>query len=152
MCDIVLCQLFKVDEECYEGFRIAVHALGTLDALISLAAVAKLPGYVRPCYTPSTSFEGIGSSADEPGAEKSDTKSGGQGVGMNAIVLRGARHPTVERVLEGGFVPNDVDLRWVNCRVGVRGGEKDALLLHALYGSYLTCVFSRVRLYAVELN
>lgn len=29
----------------------------------------------------------------------------------NVIALRGARHPTVERVLEGGFVPNDVDVR-----------------------------------------
>lgn len=79
-----------MDKECYEGFRTAVHALGTLDALLSLSAVAKLPGYVRPSYRPVSEDEGV----DE-------------------IVLRGARHPTVERVLEGGFVPNDINLRWV---------------------------------------
>lgn len=81
---------FQVDEECYEGFRTAVHALGMLDALLSLSAVAKLPGYVRPSYRPVSGDSGV----DE-------------------IVLRGARHPTVERVLEGGFVPNDINLRWV---------------------------------------
>lgn len=82
--------LFQVDEKCYEGFRTAVHALGTLDALLSLSAVAKLPGYVRPSYRPV----------------------GGDG-GVDEIVLRGARHPTVERALEGGFVSNDINLRWV---------------------------------------
>lgn len=81
-------QTCQVDEECYEGFRTAVHVLGTLDALLSLSAVAKLPGYVRPSYRPAN-----GDDVDDE------------------IVLRGARHPTVERVLEGGFVPNCINLR-----------------------------------------
>lgn len=79
-----------MDKECYESFRTAVHALGTLDALLSLSAVAKLPGYVRPSYRPVSGDSGV-----------------------DGIVLRGARHPTVERVLEGGFVPNDINLRSV---------------------------------------
>ncbi len=76
-----------MDQECYEGFRTAVHILGTLDALLSLSTVAKLPGYVRPRYR---------SASDED---------------VDEIVLQGARHPTVERVLEGGFVPNCISLR-----------------------------------------
>lgn len=80
-------ETFQVDDECYEGFRTAVDVLGTLDALLSLSTVAKLPGYVRPRYRSSS-----GDDVDE-------------------IVLRGARHPTVERVLEGGFVPNCINLR-----------------------------------------
>ena len=40
-----------------------------------------------------------------------DSDGGGDADGVDEIVLRGARHPTVERVLEGGFVPNDVSLR-----------------------------------------
>ncbi|CAM9934782.1 unnamed protein product, partial [Hapterophycus canaliculatus] len=92
-----------VDNECYAGFRTAVHALGTLDALLSLSAVAKLPGYVRPNYRPATPM----ADNDKGGG----AENGGDGV--DEIVLHGARHPTVERVLEGGFVPNDVNLRWV---------------------------------------
>lgn len=93
----------QVDEECYAGFRTAVQALGTLDALLSLAVVAKLPGYVRPNYRPTADDKGDESGGDGGGDDEAD--------GVDEIVLRGARHPTVERVLEGGFVPNDVSLR-----------------------------------------
>lgn len=99
---------FQVDEECYAGFRTAVHALGTLDALLSLSAVARLPGYVRPNYRPTLpSADDTNDGGD--GAGVPETGDGGDGV--DEIVLRGARHPTVERVLEGGFVPNDINLR-----------------------------------------
>lgn len=100
-----------MDEECYAGFRTAVHALGTLDALLSLSTVAKLPGYVRPNYRPTlpsadnTDDAGDGADAPATGDDVDD---------VDEIVLRGARHPTVERVLEGGFVPNDINLRWVS--------------------------------------
>lgn len=99
---------FQVDEECYAGFRTAVHALGTLDALLSLATVAKLPGYVRPNYRPTLpSADNTNDAGDGAGA----SVTGDGGDGEDEIVLRGARHPTVERVLEGGFVPNDINLR-----------------------------------------
>ncbi|CAM9514714.1 unnamed protein product [Discosporangium mesarthrocarpum] len=95
----------QVDEACYEGFRRAVHALGHLDALLSLAAVAQLPGYVRPAYRTDSNQE-------EAGASGNGGKGAGAGRGSrDVIVLKGARHPTVEQVLEGGFVPNDIDLR-----------------------------------------
>lgn len=48
---------------------------------------------------------GVRASRQEEEGVEGDGGSGG------VILLRGARHPTVERVLEGGFVPNDVDLR-----------------------------------------
>ena len=106
-----------MDDACYQGFRNAVQALGKLDALLSLAAVAKLPGYVRPVYCHRDSRDGQGDVRGGGSGHVADTREpeGDQrlqsGDGVDAIVLRGARHPTVERVLEGGFVPNDVDLR-----------------------------------------
>lgn len=99
-----------MDEECYAGFRTAVHAVGTLDALLSLSTVAKLPGYVRPNYRPTLSPADTTNDAGD-GAGASATVGVG---GVDEIVLKGARHPTVERVLEGGFVPNDINLRWVS--------------------------------------
>ncbi|CAM9167363.1 unnamed protein product, partial [Scytosiphon promiscuus] len=120
----------KVDDECYAGFRTAVHALGTLDALLSLSAVAKLPGYVRPKYYPTGLMAGQGKAA---GVENGDGNEGDGGV--DEIVLRGARHPTVERVLEGGFVPNDVNLRRGECLVVTgpnMGGKSSTVRMVAL--------------------
>ncbi|CAM9797913.1 unnamed protein product, partial [Ectocarpus sp. 12 AP-2014] len=113
----------QVDEECYAGFRTAVQALGTLDALLSLAVVAKLPGYVRPNYRPTADESG----GDGGGDDEAD--------GVDEIVLRGARHPTVERVLEGGFVPNDVSLRRGECLVVTgpnMGGKSSTVRMAAL--------------------
>lgn len=107
----------KVDSACYQGFRYTVQAIGTLDALLSLAAVAKLPGYIRPVYRPPKGAH-VGDEARDG--------SGGSAAGESepdAIVLRGARHPTVERVLEGGFVPNDVDLRCARENEDARPGS-----------------------------
>ncbi|CAM9414281.1 unnamed protein product, partial [Ectocarpus sp. 8 AP-2014] len=117
----------QVDEECYAGFRTAVQALGTLDALLSLAVVAKLPGYVRPNYRPTADANG-----DEIGG---DGGSDDDADGVDEIVLRGARHPTVERVLEGGFVPNDVSLRRGECLVVTgpnMGGKSSTVRMAAL--------------------
>lgn len=95
----------KADGACYVGFRSIVHALSTVDALLSLAAVAKLPGYVRPVYrTAAPAASDVGGTAPRTGGEANGTRA-------DKILLRAARHPTVERVLEGGFVPNDVELR-----------------------------------------
>lgn len=62
--------------------RNTVAALGTLDALLSLASVAALPGYIRPEILP----------------------------GEDATIdIKGLRHPMSE-VLRDDYVPNDVEL------------------------------------------
>jgi DNA mismatch repair protein MSH3 len=68
--------------EKYELFRDVVQNLGVLDCLLSLAAVASLPGYVKPEFV------------DEGG-----------------IQVVNARHPMVEQILVDSFVPNDIQLK-----------------------------------------
>lgn len=69
--------------------------------------MAKLPGYVRPVYHGYVGCKAGNKEFDDGG----DGGAGGARGSVDSIVLRGARHPTVERVLEGEFVPNDVELR-----------------------------------------
>jgi DNA mismatch repair protein MSH3 len=68
--------------EKYEFFRDVVQNLGVLDCLLSLAAVASLPGYVRPEFVASGGIEVVG-----------------------------ARHPMVEQILVDAYVPNDINLK-----------------------------------------
>jgi len=67
-----------------------VHHLATLDCLLSLAAVAVLPGYTKPEFVDSGGIEVVA-----------------------------ARHPMVEQVLVDSFVPNDINLKvrpvYINC-------------------------------------
>jgi DNA mismatch repair protein MSH3 len=65
--------------EKYEFFRDVVQNLGVLDCLLSLAAVASLPGYTKPEF-----------------------------VDTGGIEVIGARHPMVEQILVDAFVPNDM--------------------------------------------
>ncbi|KAF8472800.1 muts domain V-domain-containing protein [Kalaharituber pfeilii] len=65
----------------YQELRDAVQSLATLDCLLSLAAVANQPNYVKPEYT------------DEI-----------------CIKVEEGRHPMVERMLIDTYVPNDIDL------------------------------------------
>lgn len=58
-----------------------VQNLAVLDCLLSLAAVASLPGYAKPEFV----------------------ESGG-------IEIVAARHPMVEQILVDAFVPNDVQI------------------------------------------
>lgn len=67
--------------EQYELFRDLVQQLAMLDCLFSLAAVACQPGYTKPEFV----------------ADRTQIK-----------VICG-RHPMVEQMLMGSFVPNDVD-------------------------------------------
>ena len=67
--------------EKYEFLRDVVQNLGVLDCLLSLAAVASLPGYVKPAFVVSGGIEVIG-----------------------------ARHPMVEQILVDAYVPNDINL------------------------------------------
>ncbi|RUS20533.1 hypothetical protein BC937DRAFT_95004 [Endogone sp. FLAS-F59071] len=67
--------------EQYELFRDLVQQLAVLDCLFSLTAVACQPGYIKPEFV----------------ADRTQIK-----------VISG-RHPMVEQILTGPFVPNDVD-------------------------------------------
>lgn len=80
-------------ERCFQAFlnevcedstelRNTIAALGTLDALLSLASVAALPGYVKPEFV------------EEP---------------EGLLEIKGMRHPMSE-ALHDGYVPNDVFL------------------------------------------
>lgn len=73
-------------------------ALATLDALCSLAAVAQSSGYCRPVMV------------EEGEAPR--------------LVIRGGRHPTLDLQLQGGAVPNDVELRWDGRRAAIVTGEE----------------------------
>ncbi|KAK9473318.1 DNA mismatch repair protein Msh3 [Dipodascopsis tothii] len=64
-----------------DELRAVVAALAYLDAVLSLAAVAALPGYVRPAYV------------DAP-----------------CVRVVGGRHPMAEQAGRGDFVPNDTAL------------------------------------------
>lgn len=68
--------------EKYELFRDVVQNLGVLDCLLSLAAVASLPGYAKPEF-----------------------------VDKGGIEVINARHPMVEQILVDSFVPNDINLK-----------------------------------------
>ena len=58
-----------------------VQNLGVLDCLLSLEAVASLPGYTKPDFVDSGGIE-----------------------------VLSARHPMVEQILVDSFVPNDIQL------------------------------------------
>jgi len=70
-----------------------VQNLGVLDCLLSFAAVASLPGYVKPTFV-----------------EKGD------------IEVVGARHPMVEQILVDSYVPNDMNLKHDEMRVLILTG------------------------------
>ncbi|KKK15074.1 hypothetical protein AOCH_007639, partial [Aspergillus ochraceoroseus] len=65
----------------YQNLRDCVQSLATLDCLISLATIARQPGYVKPEYTEET-----------------------------RIHVQQGRHPMVEQLLLDSYVPNDIDL------------------------------------------
>ncbi|KAG2185327.1 hypothetical protein INT44_002117 [Umbelopsis vinacea] len=71
--------LHQVSER-YELFRDVVQRLAQLDCLLSLATVAIQPGYCKPEY-----------------------------VDHLIMKVENGRHPMVEQLLSGGFVPNDVE-------------------------------------------
>ena len=89
-----------VDNRLHEPLVELATAINTFDALDALAKVATLPGYVRPLFNLSLG-------AQQP----------------RRMVVTGARHPIVERLLEvsssANAVPNDVHLSTAG---GERGG------------------------------
>lgn len=65
----------------YQQYRDAVQSLATLDCLMSLSIVARLPGYCKPLV-----MDGVG------------------------IKVKQGRHPMVEQLLLDTYVPNDIDI------------------------------------------
>jgi DNA mismatch repair protein MSH3 len=80
-CDKAFASLLEDISTKYQSFRDCIQALATLDCLLSLAKIAAQPGYVKPRYT------------DEI-----------------CISVEQGRHPMVEQLLLGTYVPNDTNL------------------------------------------
>ena len=80
-CDTAFSELLSEISTNYQSFRDCIQALATLDCLLSLAAVAGQPGYVKPEYTEKI-----------------------------CISVEQGRHPMVEQLLLDTYVPNDTDL------------------------------------------
>ncbi|KAI4160812.1 MAG: hypothetical protein LQ342_005427 [Letrouitia transgressa] len=86
-CDKAFSSLLSEISTKYQSFRDCVQALATLDCLLSLAAIANQPGYVKPEYVDDTS-----------------------------IVIEQGRHPMVEQLLLDAYVPNDTRLTFDGTR------------------------------------
>eukprot|EP00887_Chlorella_sp_A99_P004262 scaffold15.g4262.t1 len=80
----------------YSAFRAAVTALASLDCLNSLAGLAASPGYCRPALVDEC----------EP----------------PQLHIVGGRHPVLDAVMEGRFVPNDTHLQGGDKCVGIVTG------------------------------
>ncbi|KAL8996699.1 MAG: hypothetical protein Q9169_003871 [Polycauliona sp. 2 TL-2023] len=80
-CDVAFTALLAEISTKYQLFRDCIQALATLDCLMSLATVARQPGYVKPEFSDDT-----------------------------CIAIEQGRHPMVEQLLLDGYVPNDTDL------------------------------------------
>ncbi|KAL8671449.1 MAG: hypothetical protein Q9168_004055 [Polycauliona sp. 1 TL-2023] len=80
-CDVAFTSLLAEISAKYQLFRDCIQALATLDCLMSLAVVARQPGYVKPEFSDDT-----------------------------RITIEQGRHPMVEQLLLDGYVPNDTDL------------------------------------------
>ncbi len=80
-CDTAFAALLTEIAAKYQAFRDCVQSLATLDCLLSLATVASQPGYVKPEFAEET-----------------------------CISVEQGRHPMVEQLLLGAYVPNDIDL------------------------------------------
>ncbi|KAL8804488.1 MAG: hypothetical protein Q9200_005806 [Gallowayella weberi] len=80
-CDIAFTEFLSEIAAKYQSFRDCVQSLATLDCLMSLAAVASQPNYVKPDFSDDT-----------------------------CILIQQGRHPMVEQLLLEAYVPNDTDL------------------------------------------
>ncbi|CAK7210882.1 Mismatch repair protein msh3 [Sporothrix bragantina] len=86
-CEVAFQKLLQDVAACYQPLRDAVAALATLDALLSLARVAALPGYCRPQIV-------------------EETEGGDQGT----LEIVGGRHPVAEHTLPSGYIPFSTSL------------------------------------------
>ncbi|KAK9468902.1 muts domain V-domain-containing protein [Lipomyces arxii] len=126
-CDVAFRSFLSDIATCYVGLKDIVVALATLDCLLSLVAVSRLPGYVKPEFVDRTCVE-----------------------------VRSGRHPMVEQVSADAFVPNDVclgdDIRAVVLTGPNMGGKscyvrQTALIaIMAQVGSYVPAKSARLGL------
>lgn len=79
-CDAAYKSLLAEVSTHYGPLRDAIASLSTLDCLLSLATVARLPGYTKPTFSSSTE-----------------------------ITVIGGRHPMVEQLIPS-YIPNDTSL------------------------------------------
>eukprot|EP01052_Picozoa_sp_SAG31_P012063 SAG31_NODE_696_length_12754_cov_9.480759_3_plen_896_part_00 len=100
--------------EYYDSWAKLVSSLATLDCLLSLAALAQLPGYCRPTLLPL--YDDTDNAAD---MGTTDRRRAGQGSTQAApapvsLKVVAGRHPTAEALLPTGeaFVPNSIELCW----------------------------------------
>ncbi|APA09035.1 hypothetical protein SS1G_02907 [Sclerotinia sclerotiorum 1980 UF-70] len=80
-CDTAFLAFLAEISTHYALIRDTISQLATLDCLLSLAAVASLPGYCKPTFTSTTE-----------------------------ISVVGGRHPMVEQLLPSTYIPNDTSL------------------------------------------
>jgi len=85
-CDTAFSALLAQISTHYAPLRDAISHLSTLDCLLSLATVALLPGYTKPCFLPST-----------PGSP-------------TTLTVTDARHPMVEQLIPTPYIPNSTSL------------------------------------------
>ncbi|KAG0006436.1 Mismatch repair protein msh3 [Modicella reniformis] len=164
--------------ESYEVFRDLVQNLAVLDCLFSLADVASLPGYVKPEYVDDRmdmnplQQQGL-NNGDQMSTDDDDDATGTRNLGNSSSTSRrltsrvtlditNGRHPMVEQLLQGNFVPNDVRFS-TNTTTGVdekaivltgpnMGGKScyirqvALLCIMAQIGSYLPADSARVSL------
>jgi DNA mismatch repair protein MSH3 len=114
--------------EKYQQLRDCVNSLAVLDCILSLAAVAQQPGYVKPTFV------------DEP-----------------IIDVKDGRHPMVEQLLLDAYVPNDISLSHAGQRAmlitGPNMGGKSSYVrqvalisIMAQIGSYVPAASARLGL------
>jgi DNA mismatch repair protein MSH3 len=80
-CDKAFLSLLADISTKYQSFRDCIQSLATLDCLLSLSTIAAQPGYVKPTYTDDI-----------------------------CVCVKHGRHPMVEQLLLGSYVPNDTSL------------------------------------------
>ncbi|KAL2757393.1 hypothetical protein ACRALDRAFT_2016548 [Sodiomyces alcalophilus JCM 7366] len=84
-CDAAFAALLRsLAQDAYQPLRDAVASLASLDCLLSLSRVARLPGYTRPTFLP-------------PSAPPQ-------------ISIAAGRHPIAEHTLAGGYIPFSASL------------------------------------------
>ncbi|KAL8944516.1 MAG: hypothetical protein Q9216_000426 [Gyalolechia sp. 2 TL-2023] len=125
-CDVAFTALLAEIASRYQSFRDCVQALATLDCLISLAAVADQPGYVKPEFSDET-----------------------------CIIVQQGRHPMVEQLLLDAYVPNDTILATEQTRAllitGPNMGGKSSyvrqvalIAIMGQIGSYVPAEFAKL--------
>ncbi|KAI4188295.1 MAG: hypothetical protein L6R41_002246 [Letrouitia leprolyta] len=125
-CDVAFSALLAEIATKYQSFRDCVQSLAALDCLISLAAVANQPGYIKPEFSDET-----------------------------CIIVQAGRHPMVEQLLLDAYVPNDTVLATEQTRAllitGPNMGGKSSyvrqvalIAIMGQIGSYVPAEFAKL--------